>query len=188
MKVLTKTLLFIAVCSAAALCSQDQTTSAVAPVWPQEPEGFQRIKFGDSPSGLLAKINTHSCYDKDRDGGCLSSTNVGSSMISLTLLFRDQKLGLISGEFSSFEFMTLKPLFLERYGTPTSDKIETVTNRLGGKFENETLTWTGKNVSLTFQRFYSSIGKGNFTLSSNIYIEEVKKEQEEKRKQDAKKM
>ena len=159
-------------------------------MWPQEPDGFQDLKFGNTQTEVktILKESVGQCYEQQRNGGCQASTKIGDSLVFLTMLFKDKSLSLISGEFPSSEFMTLKPLFLERYGTPTSDKMDTVTNRLGGKFENETLTWTGKNVSLTLERFHSSISKSNFTLSSNTYIEEVKKEQEEKRKQDAKKM
>jgi hypothetical protein len=172
-----------------ALC-QEKGAETLPKIWTKEPEGFQKLKFGDTEADVLAKEPSFTCMGKPGTvyRNCFGSTKVGDVLIHQLLIFDEKHLALISATFNSRQFDYMRPLFIERYGEPTGASKKIIQNAMGAKFENETIIWDGKAVVITFQKFSGKITESGFNLCTRAYFEKQQKDREEQLKRDATKM
>lgn len=56
---------------------------------------------------------------------------------------------VLNGKHANYK--DIKTLLVERYGKPTTSRIERLQNKMGATFTSEVSFWNGKNVSLTLQ-------------------------------------
>ena len=88
--------------------------------------------------------------------------------------------------FRSFNFLTLRDAFLTRYGEPTSYEKPVLKNRMGAEFQDEILTWNGPTMTISLQKYSSTVTAGGGSLTKHDYRNEVLRHRREQRKGAAK--
>lgn len=88
------------------------------------------------------------------------------------------ELTLIDGRVESLWFPTVgtmqadvKNTLVAKYGSPTTDKTETLSNRMGASFESLTATWTFDDLQIVFLGLASTIEKGVVTISTQRAVQ-----------------
>lgn len=147
-----------------------------APIWTQEPDGFKGLPFDSSQADAGSKLDTRGlgCLRLDTDTvSChITDTDIGSVGTNTRFTFRNGRFVGAGGEFDSSNFETLRDIFIERYGRPHDYQRQTVRNGAGGVFQNETLTWVGKTVTVVLMKYGSTVIEGIFAVSLKSYTAE----------------
>lgn len=84
---------------------------------------------------------------------------------------------LLNGKHSAYP--EIKALLIERYGKPTTAKVERLQNKMGATFSSEVLSWNGKSVMLTLQERSGTIDESTAFFSS---VEHLKKKAQDRDK------
>jgi hypothetical protein len=111
----------------------------------------------------------------------------GGAEASLLFALIGGKVSNMSARFSSKDFAEVAAAMRERFGPPTSEVTDTVTNRAGAQFENETFTWKRGGEIATARRYSGTLDRASVTFISEASIEEFKRRsrgQQRKRAED----
>lgn len=150
------------------------------------PDSYRGVPFGASEARAREIIKFESCEATPAYFGllaklatrmCVSSFLVGTVKVQDFFHFRKDALVTVHMTFRSNDFENLRGVFIEKYGKPTRDQREILQNRFGAKFENETLTWAGPNVTVTLNRFASDLESGSAFFHVNAFTREYDKAQ-----------
>jgi hypothetical protein len=145
--------------------------AAPAFAW-DEPSGFRGVPWGASVETVKEKIPEVSCYESV---ACSGDLWVGTVKTYTRLLLREGGLDAVIVAFPADDFNIIKPIFIERYGQPTSRSTPEVQNKAGARFENEVLLWAGKKVQVTLRRYGDSLTYGLGTIRTQTGLEEEAK-------------
>lgn len=160
-----------------------QTGAPETKQWPQEPDGFKRIKFGSTEVEAKAIARIERCYSIERSQrSCPLEIPLGGSTMGISLMFSGDKFVTAMGGFRSNAFEDVRAAFFETYGKPHHTTQETVQNRLGGTFQNETHSWYGKSVIVLLSRFGDTLDRGMFVVGLRSEMDKETKEREGARK------
>ena len=137
-----------------------------------EPDSFLGIKWGDAPEAGQAAIKERNgrtdCKAGTYVGGpqthCFAWLNLGTVPLSGNLRFTTEGFVWAFGGFPSNQYTALRAMFVEKYGEPTSTKEAELSNRVGGRFTNESLVWHGDKVIIRLSRYGSKITDGLFEV------------------------
>jgi hypothetical protein len=88
--------------------------------------------------------------------------------------------------FQSRDYETLKEIFIERYGKPTSSRQEPYQTQGGAISTDEILTWKGPHSFINLSRFGTSITHGSVLMGTNEALAASSKKREEAIKRGAK--
>ena len=174
---------------------------------PGEPEGYKDFKFG------MTYEETREFYHPLGDRGRkqnipLSRNEILAAENRLNLPFEDSigpvhvkvylgflpdrpvkpesKLGQVSFSFKPQDFETLKEIFIERYGKPTSAGHEPYKTQGGAESTNEILIWKGPHSFIDLRRYGSRITEASAMMGTNESSEAVSKKRDEQIKDAAK--
>jgi hypothetical protein len=147
-----------------------------AAAW-DEPSGFRGIPWGASMEVVQEKSPGLYCIDSARRnrsdaGTCAGQLAIGPTTPKVVVRFRSGGMDAVFLSFPTRDFATLRPIFVERYGEPTSTRTEELQNRMGAKFENEILEWSGEKVYILLQRYGSEITDGLATIRTRAGFDE----------------
>lgn len=163
------------------MAEEPQTQSQ--PTWAQEPTGYRDIKWGASKKELKHiigwTIGGINCFDGHKGVKyCKSFYSIGTVKVENTFMLRDDKLTGVLLTYSPDDFDFLKQVFVEKYGAPHKTESSAVQNRMGASFTDEVLTWQGKTVSITMQRYYGKVTEGmaiiSLTSEAQVFAEQEK--------------
>lgn len=108
--------------------------------WPQEPDGFNGLKFGATVSEVRTKTVFGSCLAESfGDVTCSTAISVGDVATNISLTFTNDHLTRFSGTFPSSKLNQLRDIFLHWYGNPI---------RTDEFFWN----WSGSRVQISLSR------------------------------------
>ncbi len=151
-------------CITAALCTW--TANAVA-------FDFKGIKTGgpleddrfycEAKKTAVADVQCHVKFN-------YKETIAGIPALLVAAYLIDYKIAVISVSFKSSDFDAVKTAAIEKYGPGTS-KFETLRNKMGAQFENETISWADSTDILSISRYAGSIDRGTYTIKSISSIE-----------------
>jgi hypothetical protein len=164
-----------------------------ASAW-NEPEGFMIYKWGMSEAQvkeILLNKYSKTFYPGD-------SISVGEYIgdVHVYILFsfitsqppdaQESKLGKMTLNFETKDFRSLKAIFLERYGTPTSARSATFTNAFGANLTGDVLEWKGKITTILLNQYGRRLDNGFCVLISKEMQEKEAAEESRKAKEGAK--
>jgi hypothetical protein len=152
--------------------------SAPALAW-DEPSDFRGVPWGASVETVKEKIPEMSCYESV---ACSGDLWVGTVKTYTRLLLRDGGLDAVIVAFPASDFATIKPIFIERYGQPTSTSTPEFQTKAGTRFENEVLLWVGKKVHVSLRRYGDSLTFGTGRIHTKAGLDEVERQLKERAK------
>jgi hypothetical protein len=159
-----------------------------AAAW-EEPKGFRDIPWGSPPSVVAEQLkgkerfDSVSCYGITSCNGYVSIADV-RTFVHIT--FDTGGMDHIGMIFPTGGFSKMKLIFIDRYGPPTSSRSEGVQNRMGAKYENEILEWTGETVNIRLSRYGSKLTDSSGTIETRAAAQN-RREQFEKKVKEGKK-
>jgi hypothetical protein len=178
---------------AALLVSSAGSAQAPPKKWAQEPTAYRGVPFGApmveareklrfgakqcKPAyGQLSKLipGTTSCY-------LHGSLEVGRVRVSETLTFAHDRLAGVAMHFEANDFDSMKAVFLEKYGPPTSETKTPVSNKMGAVFQNEELEWQGPSIRISMTRFVNTLDNSMASLDTVEFDEEYLRRAKEER-------
>ncbi|WP_186120600.1 hypothetical protein [Burkholderia gladioli] len=178
-----------------ACCSLSYSHAAPAPktakgesvAWTKEPDGFLGIKFGqpfpdessmpscpryggspDFETIQSLKVMCFDGYGRDRYGD-LWNTPVLGFRYTTHVMIADHKPVSFILDSKPDEFSRVVDVLSNRYGPPTSRSHGSVQNGAGALFDNETLEWVGKKVTITAKMRSDTVDKSQVFISDKAY-------------------
>lgn len=156
--------------------------------WDREPDSYRGVKWGtalaDVPDELLGRTEClcisgpehHLCKprpEKDpkktpASRTCFDDFEVGQTHVHSGLMFVAERLAGATMAFDSTGYEALRDVFVEKYGPPKTTKHEELQNRMGARFDNEMLSWAGKDVEIDLARYGSDLTKGHASISTAV--------------------
>ena len=159
-----------------------------------EPLEFRGIKMGNTRADVYNKLRIPDengiKYFSERDakfciemGICFATFHIKGVRVKTLFNFNVvQELELITFEFDPSKYETLKEALIEKYGDKFMSKDETVQNRMGAKFQNETISWELSDGLVSLSRYGSKIDKGFAYIGSRDYVDSLKERKEKQKK------
>lgn len=143
------------------------------PSWKKEPKDFRGIPFGASESQAKEHIPNLYCMDVGVLGRICDDKavfKIGNVIMNNTLIFKEDRLDFVSLGFKSKDYDFIKIVFVEKYGSPTKTVNKIVRTKVGVEYNNQTLIWFGKNVSISLYRFHENIEESaiGYTVNSSL--------------------
>lgn len=146
--------------------------SLVSPVlaW-NEPDGFAGFKWGTPPEPIMKEYVTRPDVKPEDVGTRLKRFRagyaVGNATLHVNFMFLDGGFAAADFSFELKDERELRQVFLERYGTPTT--------------QGPILTWIGKTSSV-------SLGQSSGVVSTSKYLAYSEEQRKQKIKEAAKKL
>jgi hypothetical protein len=75
--------------------------------------------------------------------------------------------------FKEGDYATVKAAFVGKFGAPTSSHVNQVQNRMGAKFDDETLTWSNGVSAIELRQRASDLDTSAFSIYIPKMLEEV---------------
>jgi len=142
--------------------------AAPALAW-NEPDSFEGVPWGASQAEAKRVAAgrsepLRSCFEAAPYQICTAAGTIGSVGSRILFLFRDDK--LVSGQWSfpSTSFDSVRSLFVERYGAPSTQKDEPLQTVDALRATNPILRWDGTSVVIELRAHAG--GKFNEGLAS----------------------
>lgn len=148
--------------------------------WDKEPDSYRDVPFGTSRNETrkLLKMRAEDCSRRDREidpngMSChsLEEFAVGNAKVSNTLIFSEDRFVSAAMHIKSSDYGSIREVFLSKFGSPTSRSTTPVTTKMGAVYENETLTWVGKKLTVSLDRFVSNVDSSMAMFTMNEYAE-----------------
>src|SRR5258705_12182717 len=121
-----------------------------------EPSGFREVAWGSSSGDLRKKLPVDYCGDNPQAGHfCRSKTlRIGEVPIGHAVFqFTNDAFDGVMLRFDPKDFDKLSAVFVERYGPPTSQEIQELETRAGGRVTNPILMWSGTATAIRIMRY-----------------------------------
>jgi len=124
--------------------------AAPALAW-DEPDSFQGVPWGASQAeakrvAAARSEPLRSCFEAAPYQICTTAGAIGSVGATVLFLFRDDKLVNGQWSFASTSFDTVRSLFVERYGAPSTQRDEPLQTVDALRATNRILRWDGNTV------------------------------------------
>ena len=149
------------------------TTSA----WSQSFD-IKGIRLGTPKSQLGDNIANFFCTRTRADlpFGCGHERPFGDTTGYVAVLFddneQDMRVIAVSVIFAEEEFGSIANALTEKFGAPTSKSKESVSNRMGAKFDNAMFVWLAKDgETLRLQQRAGEVSKSIVELQGRAYVE-----------------
>ncbi len=151
--------------------------------WPNEPKSFWGVAFGQPIAASVPEcpkqvdlgfpeytidlsLDAKVCYQQYP--ALLKLANV-SAFPTVYVLDIDGKVEGFSGSRKAiYNEETVKAL-VEKFGSPTEEKTETVHTRAGVPYTNHIYTWQGASVTLRFETVGSNVTEGDLWVSTKRF-------------------
>lgn len=151
-----------------------------------EPDSFRGVPWGASLLELQTVLQRAGedvdCkrYVPPFGGFCMGfGVKIGPAVVNNMYLFsKDGKFESVRMSFQVVHYPSLRAIFEERYGPPTTTRQEEIQNRMGAKFTNEISTWTGERVVISLRRYGSKVTEGRAQISLKSALERDREESE----------
>ena len=174
---------------------------------PGEPEGYKSFKWGMTydqtrefyhPLGDLGRKNDipFSSDEASAERMLLNlpfKDSIGRVSVTVSLRFlpagpvkSESKLSSVLLSFESKNYETLKEIFIERYGKPTSSQHEPYKTQGGAESTNEILMWQGPHSFIRLSCYGNRITEGSAMMGTNESLEAFSKKRNEEIKDAAK--
>ena len=132
----------------------------------KEPDSFRGIPWKASEESVRLRWPELRCSTLEH---ALHWTRLCSTLDPITIEgipvkpivgFRSDEFGYVALSFDVAHFSTVERLFVERYGPPTRQEQEPMPSPTGTTVTNELRYWVGPKVSITLQKYGSTLTEG----------------------------
>lgn len=148
---------------------------------------FKSIRIGSKTADL--PNNWRCVYRKTAlsDTVCTAyKETIAGSPAKLSIVYAiDYKVNIISILFGSSDYQQIKLALIEKYGVGDVKNSE-VANRMGTKFDNQTVTWTDSVSVMTLSKRSGNIDTGELTIRSTTAASDFRERMESESKANAK--
>ena len=148
------------------------------------------VPLGATEADLVARFPGIQCRERTAATAericSVPKESYGSAEAGLLFAVIGGKVSNMSARFNSKDFAEVVAAMRERFGPPTSEETETVTNRAGAQFENKTFTWKRGGEIATARRYAGTLDRASVTFLSEASIEEFKRRAREQQRERAK--
>ncbi|MDQ3203920.1 MAG: hypothetical protein M3Q94_17430, partial [Pseudomonadota bacterium] len=166
-----------------------------APIWNKEPDSFMGLRFDQKvdaampvcPRGTV--ISKQLCHEPPYTN--LYTVRGGPEIgfgYSLSVFAGGPGVESFYLTTNSDNFSKMAALFTSKYGAPMDSSSEIVKTKAGASFTNETLSWQGRKVSITLQKFAGDINTSAATISDLATTAQKAAEREAKANSNASKL
>lgn len=171
-------LLTIAACTLAPLTCHAAETPLIE---------FKGIRIGSKTADLPNNWRCEYKKTKFSDTVCTAyKETIAGSPAKLGIVYAlDYKVNIISILFGSSEYQQIKLALIEKYGMGDIKDSE-VTNRMGARFDNQTVTWTDSASVMTLSKLSGNVDRGALTIRSTTAASELREQMESESKANAK--
>jgi hypothetical protein len=130
----------------------ESNASSIA--WSQEPKSFRGVNFGMTHDEAMSKESwvSNDCPKLIAEKFCSTNHMIGSISVTSNLFF-EPKLTSILVEFAPESFELMKTIFIEKYGSPHSDRYEVKKTGGSGELQDEVLMWRGSVVFVRLEKY-----------------------------------
>jgi hypothetical protein len=166
-------------------------TPTPTPAWNGEPDAYKKVPLGLPYSEMAGRVLLTGCRPNTHDHESGTRTCEGNGFqsngvsVDDVFVFEDDVFVGVTMSFASDDYERLREVFQVKYGEPPRLETTRITTRGGTRYDNETLNWDGRKVSVSLQRYGDSLERGSATLFLNSYVEAEEKKRQEKLKKDA---
>lgn len=98
---------------------------------------------------------------------------------SISFKLINEQVGYVSVHLDSVHFNEVVAALKSKYGEPSSNKTEVVTNRMGAKFENNIVEWRQGASVIRAYKIASRINNSSVMLFTESYFKDVERRQAE---------
>jgi hypothetical protein len=141
------------------------------------------LRIGDP---LTVEWSNSHCPIQDKgksDVFCTESIKSAEGLICMGFQFEESKLIGVVLVFDSVCFDTLVRSYAEKFGTPPHQKmLESVTNPIGEKYENQIVTWKTTDGDFTLKKYGSNVKDGFGMLETPQLVKYNQKQQDANQK------
>ena len=156
--------------NASAIAVAQTPSPTPGPIWIQEPSSYRLVRFGASFDEAQRTLSLRGCTKSHGEVNCGGYFRVSDVYVDEMLTFSDEKFVEATWSFPSTSFEEVRRILSEKYGPPHHETRNTVTNRMGGTFQDELLNWTGRTVTIGLQRFGGTLDKSTALFVTNAYM------------------
>jgi len=145
-----------------------------------EPDGFRGVLWGATEAQLKdqLKITDFGCSDYPPgqqwlgERRCSGGWRRGDLYLELTYSFRRDQLVSVDFSFKSSDFERIESLFVELYGSPTSDITRPFRTQYGREVPDRILNWLGPVISINLFRYIRGTTHGFAIIQTRAEREE----------------
>jgi len=148
---------------------------------------FKGIRIGSKTADLPNNWRCEYKKTKFSDTVCTAyKETIAGSPAKLGIVYAlDYKVNVISILFGSSEYQQVKLALIEKYGMGDIKDSE-VTNKMGARFDNQTVTWTDSANIMTLSKRSGNVDRGDLTIRSTTAVSELRERMESESKANAK--
>lgn len=145
---------------------------------------FKGVALGSSEQELLKQHPEFKCNGAGkRPGGadriCLAIKDSGATYAGVSadinLLYYSDSLEYVLVYFSSDKYLDIHEALIAKYGAPTLEEKQQVTNRMGAVFEDVTSQWKRSGTILQLSKYVGKISTSNVTISTETGLDNTLK-------------
>ncbi len=153
---------------------------------------LKSVTLGASEAQVTARFPGITCRDRsvataERMCTVLKET-YGGAEASLSFALIGGKVSNMGARLNSRDFANVVAAMRERFGSPSSEENETVTNPMGARFDNQVLTWRRGGEVVVARHYSGSLDRASVTFVSEAAIEDFKRRSRDKSRERAKDM
>lgn len=187
---MTRILLFLSLLARAATPVPAHTPTPT-PAWAREPAAYRNVPFdtpyADFPGRLLLTGCHPGTTDHEPGQRTCESNGFQANGVAVddVLYFQNDLFVGVSMSFDSDDYEKLREVFVFKYGEPSRLDTTRLSSREGGRFDNETMSWDGRKVTVSIERYGESLDKGSASMFVNSYLDEQEKQRRSRLKKDS---
>lgn len=137
-------------------------------VWDKEPNSFRDVPFGAAKQTAKETIKNMRCVVNECDSVFILAEGVRAET---HWTFQEDKLEQVLMTFPSEHYNFIKEVFVKKYGPPSTVKTQEIQNQYGAKFQDESLYWTGRVISVALNRYASDLTTGGAFIGLKELLE-----------------
>jgi hypothetical protein len=126
-------------------------TIPTASAW-DEPPGFHGVPWGEPQMNVQRQFPAFTCTPLGLPL-CRGNLMLGDFPVDTTFFFGWHGMDRVILLFSPAHFSDIAEAFIARYGQPSSHTQEPIQNRMGAHFLNNSLFWSGAQVSIRLEKY-----------------------------------
>lgn len=148
---------------------------------------FKGIRIGSKTADLPDNWRCEYKKTKLSDTVCTTyKETIAGSPAKLGIVYAlDYKVNVISILFGSSDYQQIKLALIEKYGVGDVKDSEVI-NRMGTRFDNQTVTWTDSASVMTLSKRSGNVDRGDLTIRSTTAASELRERMESESKANAK--
>ncbi|GEM_PF-2486232 len=166
----------------------------INPNWPQEPDSFMGVNFGESFTSQVNRcpskstiIEKNRCYnvisEKAEFYEAHNLADLGMYLLDVWPKVKNGNFEGIEFEINRLQYLQMLELLEAKFGKAHAVKDTVVQNKMGAKFQGKVFMWNGMNASIELKEYGSKIDRASVSVFTKSFMDLLNKEQKNKAQQ-----